>query len=214
MTSPEAFVRRCVRAGITCVAVTEHDNIDGALHMKQIAPFKVIVAEEVRAREGEIIGLFLSEPVPPGLSAGETVARIKEQGGLVCAPHPFDRFRQGLGEETLTRILPQLDVVEAFNGRIRLGRDNDRARRFAEEHGLPLSAGSDAHSPWELGRVYVEMPDFETPQQFIESLRQGRIVGRRAPRYVYAFSTAEKLRRKLGFGRKRPPAPGRAASAR
>lgn len=211
ITAPEELVRRCVRAGVSCVAVTDHNTIDGALHLREVAPFTVIIAEEVRTSEGEIIGLFLERPIPAGLSPEETVARIREQGGLVSVPHPFDRFRQGVGERVLRRILPQVDIVEAFNGRIRLSRDNERARRFAEEHGIAMGAGSDAHSPWELGRVYVEMPPFDTPQQFLAALRQGRIVGRRAPRWVYAVSTGEKLRRRLGFGPRRPPAPGRTA---
>ncbi len=210
-TSPDEYVRRCLRAGITCVAVTDHDGIDGALHLREIAPFKVIVAEEIRTDSGEIIGLFLNEPVPRGLSPEETIALVKGQGGLVCTPHPFDRFRQGVGPSVLARILAGVDAVEVFNARIRLPRDNDRARRFAVEHALPMTAGTDAHTPGELGRSYVEMPDFDTPQQFLESLRLGTIVGKRAPRYVYAFSTMEKLRRRLGMSRDRTSARGRAA---
>lgn len=210
MIGPEDYVRRCVAAGIGCVAVTEHDNIDGALYLRAIAPFQVIVAEEVRTTEGEIIGLFLRERVPPKLSPEETVARIREQGGLVVIPHPYDRFRDGLGEAAMLRILPSIDAIEALNGRIRLSRDNGRALAFAEAHGLPVTAGTDAHSPWELGRTYVEMPEFETPRQFMASLRAGRLAGKRAPRWVYAFSTIEKLRRKAGLRGAPPPLPSAA----
>jgi predicted metal-dependent phosphoesterase TrpH len=212
MVDPQEYIRRCVNAGVNCVAVTEHNNIDGALYLREIAPFKVIVAEEIRTREGEIIGFFLEEEVPAGLSPEETVERIKSQGGLVGTPHPFDPFRQGLGEAALRRIAKDIDVIEAFNARIHLARHNERAAAFAREHDLAVSAGTDAHSPWELGRAYIEMPDFDTPQQFLSSLREGRLVGRTASRLVHAFSTAEKLRRRLGLRRKLPSV--RAAASR
>src|SRR5438128_2189217 len=118
MVDPKEYVRRCVAAGVTCVAVTEHNNIEGALYLREIAPFKVIVAEEIRTREGEIIGFFLNGEVPPGLSPEETAERIKSQGGLVGAPHAFDPRRQGLGQAALDRIAKDLDVIEAFNARI------------------------------------------------------------------------------------------------
>lgn len=208
MVQPDDYVRRCVRCGLSCVAVTEHNNIDGARYLREIAPFTVIIAEEIMTTEGEIIGLFLDKAVPSGLSPEETARRIKDQGGLVDIPHPFDRFRHGLGEAAMLRILPQIDIIEAFNARIRLARDNDRALRFAREHDIAIGAGTDAHSPWELCHTYVEMPSFDTPEQFLSALREGRIVGRRAPRYVLAFSAAEKLRRKLGLRRRLPSPPG------
>lgn len=214
MVDPQEYVRRCVAAGITCVAVTEHNNIDGALYLREIAPFKVIVAEEIRTREGEIIGFFLEEEVPPGLSPEETVERIKSQGGLVGAPHAFDPLRSGLGDAALRRIAKDVDIIEAFNARIHVSRHNERAAAFAREFELAVTAGTDAHSPWELGRAYIEMPDFETPQQFLSSLREGRLVGRTASRVVHAFSTAEKVRRKLGLRRKLPRTSARAVNAR
>ena len=204
--SPEQCVSRCLRLGINCLAVTEHNNIEGALAVQRIAPFKVIIAEEVKTTDGELTGLFLKETIPLGLTPEETIERIRAQGGLVSLPHPFDRVRrEPLRAQARKRILSHLDVIEVFNSRTTFRSDNEKARRLAEELGLPMGAGSDAHSPWELGATYVEMPDFEGPQQFLDALRQGRIVGRRASPLVHAISTVAKLRWRLGLRPKYTP---------
>jgi hypothetical protein len=200
ITSPERCVSRCLKLGINCLAVTEHNNIEGALAVRRIAPFKIIIAEEIKTADGELTGLFLKETIPPNLTPEETIERVKAQGGLVSLPHPFDRIRrEPLRDHARERILPHLDVIEVFNSRTTFRRDNERARRLAEELGLPMGAGSDAHSPWELGTTYVEMPDFEGPQEFLEALRQGRIVGRPANPLVHVVSTLAKLRWRLGL---------------
>ena len=200
LTSPEKYVPACVNRRINCVAVTDHNAIGGALAVEKLASFKVIIGEEVESSEGEIIGLFLQEEVPAGLSPEETVRRIKEQGGLVCIPHPFDRFRaERLAEAALMRILPQVDIIEALNARTTLRRDNEQAVRFAQEHDLPVSAGSDAHSARELGRACVEMPDFEGPGDFLHALAEARIVGRLSSPLVHLSSRWAWLRRRLGW---------------
>jgi len=179
--SPERLLTTCLEKGINCVAVTDHNTIAGALELKRIAPFPVIVGEEVRTTYGEVMGLFLSEEVPPSLTPVETVARIKAQGGLVCIPHPFDRLRRSLLRySALESILPLVDIIEVFNSRTVLGSYLTRALAFAQRHGLLVSAGSDAHSPGEVGGAYVLMPEFDGPQSFLQALAQGEIVGRRA----------------------------------
>jgi len=200
ITSPERYVRRCLALSINCVAVTEHNNIEGALAVQKLAPFKVIIAEEIKTTHGELTGLFLREPVPPDLSPEETIERIKAQGGLVSLPHPFDRIRrEPLRDEARDRILKQLDIIEVYNSRTTFQRDNRRARKIAEAMGLPMGAGSDAHSPWELGTTYIEMPDFDGPDEFLRALRQGRIVGRPANPLVHVISTLAKVRTRLGW---------------
>jgi predicted metal-dependent phosphoesterase TrpH len=195
LIAPTKLVARCLDRGINCVAVSDHNSIEGALAVQRIAPFLVIVAEEVKTSQGEIIGLFLKEAISPGLSPEETVRRIKEQGGLVCLPHPFDRARrEPLRSDARESILSSIDIVEVFNSRTTFASDNARARRFAEANGLAMSAGSDAHSIWEVGSAYVEMAEFETPQQFLEALRQGKIVGRRSIPLVHLISIWAKLR--------------------
>ena len=203
VTSVETFVRRYERAAIDCVAVSDHNNVDGALAVRGDAPFRVIVAEEIRASEGEIIGLFLQETVRKGLTAEDTVRAIREQDGLVLVPHPFDRLRRSaLREEALMRTLPQVDIIEVFNARTLLRADDDRARRLAEEHGKAMSAATDAHTPWEIGLAYTEMPPFEGPGDFLAALGKGKIVGNRAFVGVHLLSTLAKIRWRLHLGRR------------
>lgn len=180
--TPEEIAARCERVGLSCVAVTDHDTIAGALETRRVAPFRVIVGEEVNTRSGHVVGLFLSEEVPAGLSAIETMRVIKEQGGLVLLPHPFDRFRLGvLHRVSPEALLPLVDAVEVFNARTFLPQDNHLARRLADRHGFPATAGSDAHSVHELGRTYLEMPDFDgTPGGFLEALAKATLMTRRA----------------------------------
>ncbi len=204
-TTPERYVARAAARGITCAAVSDHNNIDGALAVRRLAAYKgalkVIIAEEIRSTEGEIIGYFLKEAVAKGLTPEETVRAIREQGGIVGVPHPFDRYRgSAIRVAALSRIVDDVDVIEVFNARNIKQEDNLRALRYAREHGLLESAGSDAHVHTEIGSAWVEMPDFDTPEEFLESLRQGRVHGRLTSPFVHLLSTAAKLRFKLGMG--------------
>jgi predicted metal-dependent phosphoesterase TrpH len=197
LTSFEAIIEVCRRRGLS-VAITDHNRIEGALAFREVAPFPVIVGEEVQTLEGEIIGLFLEEGIPRDLSPEETIARIKEQGGLVYIPHPMDRVRRSvLRREALERITDQVDAIEVFNARVTFPADNEAARRFAQEHGLPQGAGSDAHTPWEIGRAYVEMEPFNDPQEFLRHLAQGRVVGRLSNPLVHLVTTWAKLYKRL-----------------
>lgn len=202
IASPRQFVEACRRRRINCLAVTDHNTIRGALAVRELADFRVIVGEEVRTAEGEIIGLFLTEEVAKGLSAEETVERIRAQGGLVGVPHPYDRMRRALRPEARERLMEHVDFVETLNARIVFPGDNDAARRFAQKNGVALSAGSDAHSPWEIGRAYVEMREFEGPPDFLAALREGRLAGRLSSPLVHLISRYAVLRRRLGW---RPP---------
>jgi predicted metal-dependent phosphoesterase TrpH len=199
LSSPGRFVSACLDRGIDCVAITDHNTIAGARLMERLCPFKVIVGEEIRTQEGEVIGLFLREEVPPGLTLEETVRRIKEQGGLVMVPHPFDRFRKGVGQEGLERILPYVDLIEVFNARTIMAADNKAAQRFAEAHGLPGVSVSDAHSPWEVGRSMVELPHFDGPESFLEALKDARLIARPSTPMVHLVSRWAALRRALGW---------------
>ncbi len=178
--SLQSIIRRCQELGIGGVAITDHNTIAGALELQRIAPFPVIIGEEIRTTDGEIMGLFLSEEIPRGLSPEETVTRIKSQGGLVCIPHPFDTLRRhsGIGTANMARLRNHIDIIEVFNARTLLRRDSERAVAFARSNGFLASAGSDAHMPAELGYAYVEMPEFEGRDDFKEALAQGQVFGR------------------------------------
>lgn len=197
---PEVLVDRCVKKGITCLAVTEHNNIAGAVYVQQIAPFKVIIGEEIKTDHGEIIGLFLKEEVPRDLSPAETVERIHRQGGLAAVPHPFDRFRGSrLDEEWLVKLAGQIDITEAFNCRTTLLRDSERAEDYGRRRGHALGIGSDSHTPIEVGGAHIEMEDFDLrdPQEFLAKLRQGRLVGQRANPLVHVPTRLVKTIRSL-----------------
>lgn len=201
--SPDDLLRRARSRGVNVIAVTDHNTARGGLAVRELAAksfpeVRVIVGEEVRAREGEVLGLFLTEDVPRDLSAAETIERIHEQGGLAGAPHPFDPFRHGL-DDNIETLADQLDFVEGLNARMTRAAYNDKAREFAATRSLPISAASDAHSPQEVGRCYVEMPDFATPQEFLESLREGTLRGRVSSPLIHLVSRYAKLRRALGW---------------
>ena len=197
--SPERMVARCAQVGLDCIAVTDHNTIDGALAVQEAAPFMVIIGEEVRSADGEIAGLFLKETVPRGLPAIETAEMIKAQGGLVSIPHPFDRFRKGvISTSALEGLLPYIDIVEEFNARNNVSADDVKAREFASRHGFLTSAVSDSHTTMELGRTYMEMPEFDgTPEDFKRALAQRKIVGRRMTPLIHGVTTLTKIKKRL-----------------
>lgn len=202
ITPLNKLVERCQKVGVNCVAITDHNTIQGALAFQAIAPFPVIIGEEVKSAAGEITGLFLSDEIPEGLSPMETVERIKTQGGLVSIPHPFDRMRRSvITAQALEEILPSADIIEAFNARNTFASANDQAKTLAQEQGLLMSAVSDAHTLLELGRTYIEMPEFDgTPEGFKGSLRQGKLVTRRITPLIHLATTCTKLRQRFWGG--------------
>ncbi len=198
----EQIISRCQAKEINCIAVTDHGTAEGALKMQGNAPFKVIVGQEVLTSSGELMGLFLKETVPNDLSVEDTIDRIRAQGGLVAIPHPLDRLRfSPLNGNHASHLLPQVDILEAFNARDVLKNNTARIQLLAREYGLHTSAGSDAHTPEEVGRAYVEMPEFETPEEFLHSLAQGKIVGRRSSPLVHLSTSLIHLFKKRNFFR-------------
>lgn len=175
--SPDKLIDACEKMGIKCIAVTDHDTIEGAIKLKEIAPFKVIIGEEIRTQDGEINGLFLIEEIPPGLSAEETIRRIKSQGGLVYIPHPFSFFRrEAMYIDKLHEIYSHADIIECYNGRNFLFFENRRAIKFARERDIAMGGGSDTHYQGEIGNIFVEMEDFTTSQEFLSNLKRGKVV--------------------------------------
>jgi predicted metal-dependent phosphoesterase TrpH len=194
----EKIIERCREVGVNCIALCDHGTAEGALRMRKLAPFKVIVAEEVLTPHGEVMGMFLEETVPSGLSVPETIARIKAQGGLVCIPHPFDTFRgSAMKGQILEEIADQIDVLEVLNARGILGRDSKKAKAFAAKHGFVRSAGSDAHTLREIGNAYVEMPEFEGKEDFLEALKKGKISGHRSNPLIHFASLCNRIKSKL-----------------
>jgi len=194
-TPLEQIISRCQQTGINCVAIADHGTIEGALRMQGLAPFHVIVAEEILTPRGEIMGMFLKEGIPSGLSVEETISRIKAQDALISIPHPFDIFRHSaLDTEVIEQLAEQIDVIEVFNSRTFFNRSSVKAQIFAQKYGIHGSAGSDAHTLHEIGNTYVEMPEFNGKDDFLNALAKGRIVGHRANPLVHLNSAWAKLK--------------------
>jgi len=198
LTPLEQIVERCLELGINCIAVADHNTIAGALKLSKIAPFKVIVAEEILTPVGEIMGLFLSEEVSRGLSPKETISRIRSQGGLIAIPHPFGRsLPWNTNSLTSTEVLSQVDIIETFNSRTPFSNSITRAGKLAKEQGKAASAGSDAHTLGEIGRAYVEMPELNGPDDFLNSLAQGKIFGQKSSYLAHFASTWARIRKHI-----------------
>ncbi len=184
-------------AGLHVVCATDHNTIEGALRLRELADgFRVIVGEEVSSRDGEIIGLFLERAIPRDLSAEETIARIHDQGGLVSVPHPFSRNRRfHLRRSVLDRVYKDIDCIEVFNAREAFTQDNIRAAAFAKEKEIPGAVGSDAHRAAEIGRAWVEMEDFVGRENFIAALREGSVVGKLTGNYIHVLTRLDVVRK-------------------
>jgi hypothetical protein len=181
-TPVEVLLASAREQGLGAIAVTDHNEISGALEAQaQAARFglKVLVGEEVKtASEGEVIGLFVKERIPRGMTLAETVAEIKRQGGVVYVPHPFDRMHAVPDYEHLLKILDDVDAIEVFNPRVAISAFNDEAVRFAAKYRVTAGAGSDSHVAQGLGSVRVRMRDFDGPAEFMQSLRDAEILTR------------------------------------
>ncbi|MBW3609370.1 MAG: glycosyltransferase, partial [Actinobacteria bacterium] len=178
-TPVEVLLATAREQGLGAIAVTDHNEVSGALEAREKAArfgVKVIVAEEVKtANQGEVIGLFIEEKIPRGLTLAETVAEIKRQGGLVYVPHPFDRMHAVPDYEHLLTIVDDIDAIEVYNPRVAIGSFNEEAARFAAKYRILAGAGSDSHVAPGLGSVRVRMHDFDGPEEFLESLRTAEI---------------------------------------
>jgi predicted metal-dependent phosphoesterase TrpH len=179
-TPVEVLLETARDRGLGAIAITDHNEVSGALEARRIAAemgdLKVIVAEEVKtAEQGEVIGLFLEEKIPKGMTMAETIAAIRAQGGLVYVPHPFDRFHSVPDYEHLLDIVEEIDVLEVFNPRVALTAFNEEAERFARKYRLVPGAGSDSHVAQGLGSVRVRIHDFDGPAEFLEAMRDADI---------------------------------------
>jgi hypothetical protein len=179
--SVESLIRTAREIGLGAIALTDHNEIEGAFLARELAdgdPF-VIVAEEIKSKEGEVIGLFLQEYIPPKLSFDETLSRIKEQGALVYVPHPFDALRTTPTYQALVDNLHRIDVIEIYNGKVALSSFNLSAERFAAKYNIVAGAGSDAHVLQALGTAMLRMPKFNDPDSFMAALWEADIIARR-----------------------------------
>jgi predicted metal-dependent phosphoesterase TrpH len=179
-TPVEVLLETARDRGLGAIAVTDHNEVSGALEARRIAEqmddLTVIVGEEVKtAEQGEVIGLFLEEKIPRGMTMAETIAAIRSQGGLVYVPHPFDRFHSVPDYEHLLDIVEEIDILEVFNPRVALTSFNEEAERFARKYRIVPGAGSDGHVAQALGSVRMRIHEFDGPQEFLEAMRDADI---------------------------------------
>jgi predicted metal-dependent phosphoesterase TrpH/glycosyltransferase involved in cell wall biosynthesis len=188
--------------GLGSIAVTDHNVFGGALEAVELAQDRdliVIPGEEVKtADQGEVIGLFLSEEIPRGMSFGETVEAIRAQGGVVYVPHPFDRLHAIPEPATLHRHLAEIDVLEVYNARLLFEAYNDEALRFARKYDLTMGAGSDAHVLQGLGTGAMRMRAFDGPDEFLASLRTAHVLRRpRSLLYLQSLKWAAQAKERV-----------------
>jgi predicted metal-dependent phosphoesterase TrpH len=196
----DAILRLCERRGIDRIAITDHNTADGALALQKLAPERIIVGEEIMTDRGEILGYFMQETIPKGLTPDETIRRLRDQGAVISVSHPFDRLRKGAWhEEDLLKIIDQVDAIEVFNSRCIFAEDNAKALAFAQKHNLTGTVGSDAHSRIEYGRALARMQPFEGASDFLLSLRAAQHVNRYSSWFVHFNSSTAKWSRKLGL---------------
>jgi predicted metal-dependent phosphoesterase TrpH len=189
VTTLDELAERVAALRLDVVCITDHHEITAALTaLERGIGARVIVGEEVRTPDGDIIGLFLTERVPYVLPLTEAAGRIRAQGGLVYAPHPCDPGRSSLGPALAALCAAGLvDAVEVVNAKVADPAHNQQAAELARRFGLPGGAGSDAHDPAGLGAAYAELPDFDGPAGFLDSLHHARLFGAyrpHAPRYT------------------------------
>ena len=195
LMSEDRFIRLALERGLTHVAVTNHDNVEGAIAVRdRVAALgeeerlHIILGEEVSSADGEIIGIFLTETIPPGLRADETADAIRAQGGLVSIPHPYDPFRRShIAEEALLRLADagKIDAIEVFNSRVTFARHNQRAADPAATYGIPGIACSDAHSGREVAMSFNALPDFSTADELRAALRENEWHGSRSTKLIH-----------------------------
>jgi len=181
-TPVDVLLATAHEVGLGAIAVTDHNEISGALDAREKASqygVKVIVGEEVMtADQGEVIGLFIEEKIPRGMTLEETIAEIRRQGGIVYVPHPFDRLHAVPDYEHMLAVVDKIDAIEVFNPRIAIPAFNEEAVRFAGKYRIVGGAGSDSHVAQGLGSVRISMRDFEGPEEFLESLRDADIAAK------------------------------------
>jgi hypothetical protein len=210
-TPVDKLLETAKERGLGAIAVTDHNEVSGALEARERANgIKVIVGEEVKtADQGEVIGLFIEEKIPRGLTLQETISAIRGQGGLVYVPHPFDRMHSVPDYEHLLDVVEDIDAIEVFNPRVAFSAFNEEAERFAAKYRIVAGAGSDSHVPQGLGSVKIAMRDFDGPEEFLESLRDADIVRKRQSLlYVQALKfiqTKSPAGRKSTGSGKQPP---------
>ena len=189
LADPERVLATARRRKIDRLAITDHNTIAGALEVYALDPGRVIVGEEIMTTEGELLAYYVQQEVPAGLSPEAAIRLLRDQGAVIGVSHPFDAVRKGAWDKaSLRRILPLIDAIEILNARTWAGRPNRMAAKWAREAGLPGIAGSDAHSPFEIGMALTLLEPFNDGPSLRMALRTAQVTGRRSLPWVHLLS--------------------------
>ena len=197
---PELYSKILEDGLLDYVAITDHNTVAMALELQQTHGDKVIVGEEIMSTEGELIGLFLTETIAPGLSSEETAKAIKAQGGLVYIPHPFETVRKGLDNRSLDKIIEYIDIVEVSNGRAVFQNFGPEAATWARLNRKLAAASSDAHGHKGIGTTYTVLPGAPSAENLLELLTKARLISGRPPLKTLLYPKANRLRKRLTNG--------------
>jgi len=195
---PADLLAAARRKGLDKVVITDHNSIAGALQAQALDPQRVIVGEEILTTEGELLAAFVREEIPARLPPLEAIARLRAQGAFISVSHPFDSLR-GWKWPALQTILPLVDALEIFNARCLTDEPNRRAAACASEYGLPGTVGSDAHTSWELGRAWLEVPPFEDAASLKAVLPQAHFQTRLSSPLIHLTSRYAVWIKRLGL---------------
>jgi hypothetical protein len=199
LMQPEKLLQVAHQRGLDRLAITDHNTIQGARRAATLEPDFVIVGEEIMTTEGELLAFFVQEELPAGLSPESAIARLREQEAFISVSHPYDVMRNGSWTESaLDAILPLVDALEGYNARTWSDKPNHKAYAKAQQAGLPITAGSDAHAYLEVGRSGMNLPEFSDVASLREALKEAEVIRHRAPRWVHLFSRYAVWRKSLG----------------
>lgn len=182
---------------LDCIAITDHNMITFAQMMHKKLGSKIIIGEEITTKDGEMIGLFLEKLVQPGMTAEQTAKAIRDQGGLVYIPHPFEVFRKGIKEKVLSKIIDMIDIIETFNGRGRLRGKAKEAQTFANQHDLVAAASSDAHGFYGIGKTFSIIESMPNEHSLKNLLQKSTLQKQYAPLFSYLYPRLNVIKNKL-----------------
>ncbi|OGN71995.1 MAG: hypothetical protein A2X25_12665 [Chloroflexi bacterium GWB2_49_20] len=189
LTKPETLVKICLQKRLDRIVITDHNTIQGALEAYRLDPTHVIVGEEIMTASGEILAAYVKEYVPAGLSPQKTIQILRDQDAFISISHPFDHMRKGSWNKgDLLAILPMVDAIEGFNARSMVPDANQKAMLFANEHGLAMTAGSDAHAAFEMGMATICLEPFENVDELKKNIGKGTMSAKQSPWWVHILS--------------------------
>jgi len=198
LVNPANLLVTARQRGIDRLVITDHNTIRGAQAAAELDPGRIIIGEEIMTPQGELLAAFVSEEIPGGLPAVQTIALLRAQQAFISVSHPFDRARHGWELNDLLEILPLVDAIEIYNSRCITPRHNHLARKLAQQYNLAGTAGSDAHTLVEVGAAVMQVPVFKTAADLRSVINQGEICARMSPIWVHLCSTYAKWKKKAG----------------